>query len=64
MRIELRNGDEQLVIDNKLKRKCFGYLYFLYIVDEINIISFTEGSLRWFHKSFVKDWVFINATDF
>ena len=38
------NKDEQLAIDNILKRKCFGYLHFVNIANEINIICFTEGS--------------------
>ena len=53
LRIELLNKDEQLAIDNILKRKCFGYLHFVNIADEINIICFTEGSLRCFQKIFV-----------
>ena len=38
------NKDEQLAIGNILKRNCFGFLHFVNIADEINIICFTEGS--------------------
>ena len=34
------------------------------IADKINIICFTEGSLRWFQEIFVRDWIFIDATGF
>ena len=64
MRIELLNKDEQLAIDKILQRKCFEYLQFVNIADEINIICFTEGSLRWFQRNFVRDWIFIDATGF
>ena len=40
LRIELLNKDEQLAIDNILKRKCFVYLHFVNIADEINMICF------------------------
>ena len=49
---------------NILKRKCFGYLHFVNIADEINIICFTEGSLRWFQEIFIRDWIFIGGTGF
>ena len=64
MRIELLSKDEQLAIDNILKRKCFGYLHFVNIADKINIICFTEGSLGWFQEIFVIDWFFIDALGF
>ena len=64
LRIELLNKDEQLAIDNMLKRKCFGHLHFVNIADEINIICFTERSLRWFQEIFVRDWIFIDAIGF
>ena len=40
LRTELLNKHEQLAIDNILKRKCFGYLHFVNIADEMNIILF------------------------
>ena len=50
LRIEPLSKDEQLATDNILKRKCFGYQHFVNIADEINIICFTEGSLRWLQE--------------
>ena len=64
LRIQLLNKDEQLAIDNIIKGKGFGYLYFVNLADEINIICFTEGCLRWFQEIFVRDWVFIDVTGF
>ena len=45
LRTELLNKDEQLAIDNILKR-CFGYLHFVNIADKINIISFYRGIFK------------------
>ena len=64
LRTEPLNKDEKLAIKNILKRKSVRYLYFVNIADEINIICFTEGSLRWFQEIFVRDCIFIGATGF
>ena len=64
LRIEPLNKDEKLAIKNILKRKSVRYLYFVNIADEINIICFTEGSLRWSQEIFVRDCIFIGATGF
>ena len=63
-RIDLLNKDEQLAIDNILKRKCPGYLHFVNIADETITSYFTEGSVRWFQEIFVRDWTFIDPTGF
>ena len=34
------------------------------IADEINIICFTEGYLRWLQEIFVRNWIFIDVTGF
>ena len=54
LRIEPLSKDELLATDNILKRKCFGYQHFVNIADEINIICFTEGSLRWLQEISIK----------
>ena len=50
VKIELLDKDEQLAFDNISKRKCFGYLHFVNIADEIHIICFTEVYMRCFKK--------------
>ena len=64
LREAIKSEDERIAIENILKRKCFGYIHFLIIADEVNIICFTEGSLKWYRECFNRDWAFFNATGF
>ena len=64
LREAIKSHDERIAIKNILTRKCFGYIDFLNIADEVNIICFTEGSLNWYRECFNRDWVFFDATGF
>ena len=64
LREAVKSEDERIAIENILKRKCFGYIHFLIIADEVNIICFTKGSLKWYRECFNTDWAFFNATAF
>ena len=64
LRKGIKDEDERTAIENILKRKCFGYIHFVNVADEVNIICFTEGSLKWHREYFNRDWVFFDATGF
>ena len=52
LREAIKSEDERIAIEDILKRKFFGYIHFLNVADEINIICFTEGSLKWHRECF------------
>ena len=54
----------ELPLKNILKIKCSGYIHFLNVADEVNIICFTGGSLKWYRECFNRVWVFFDATGF
>ena len=52
LREAIKSEDERIAIEDILKRKFFGYIHFLNVADEVNIICFTEGSLKWHRECF------------
>ena len=64
LREAIKSEDERIAIENILKRKCFGYIYFLNVTDEVNIICFTQLSVKWYGEYFNSDSVFFDATGF
>ena len=63
LREEIKKADEENAINLcQENRKFFGYVQFCNIAKEINIALFTEGSLRWYHESCKRDYIFTNAT--
>ena len=64
LREAIKSEDERIAIENILKRKCFGYIHFVNVADEVNITCFTDGSLKWYRECFNRDWVFFDATGF
>ena len=64
LREAIKSGDERIAIENILRRKYFDYIHFLNVADEVNIICFAEGSLKWCRECFNRDWVFFDTTGF
>ena len=64
LREAIKSEDERIATENILKRKCFGYIHFLNVAGEVNIICFTEGFLNCYREYFNRDWVFFDANVF
>ena len=64
LREAIKSEDERNAIEDILKGKCFGYIHFLNVANEVNFICFTQGSLKWYRECFNRDWVFFDATGF
>ena len=63
VREEIKKADEENAINLcQENRKFFGYVQFCNIAKEVNIALFTEGSLRWYHESCKRDYIFTDAT--
>ena len=63
VREEIKKADEENAINLcQENRKFFGYIQFCNIAKEVNIALFTEGSLRWYHESCKRDYIFTDAT--
>ena len=59
---KLSGEDEALAIKLIENRKFFGYIHFFNIGDEFQIVMFTESSIRWYHDTIKRDYVFLDAT--
>ena len=64
LREKIKIEDEKREIENIIRRKCFGYIYFINPPDNINIIIFTEGSLRSYQECLKRYRIFFDAAGF
>ena len=62
LRLDICNEDEALAIKNIQRRSFFGYILHLNMADEINIVSFTENSLKWYQNIIKHVYAFIDTT--
>ena len=61
LRLDICNEDEALAIRNIQRLSFFGYIHHLNMTNEINIVPFTENSLKWYQNIIKHDYTFIDV---
>lgn len=54
LREAIESEDDRITIENVFERKRSGYIHFLNVADEVQIICFTEGSLKWTDNALIE----------
>ena len=54
LREAIESEDDRITIENVFERKRSGYIHFLNVADEVQIICFTEGSLKWTENALIE----------
>ena len=54
LREAIESEDDRITIENVFERKRSGYIHFLNVADEVQIIYFTEGSLKWTESALIE----------